>query len=181
MQMLGAGGLPLLADTRRAPDRHNPRGYFELDLVRRPGAESAWIDRARGRAVKVVVPRILDLPPGGPYRVLFLHRAVAEVAASQRALLEGAGAEPEVPASRMAEMLAVLRDRARAELGARPDTRILDVEHRALLFSPRREAARIARFLDLELDLGAMAARVEPALFRHRAGGSPGRARPGCA
>lgn len=175
MQMLGAGGLPLLVDGHRPPDRHNPRGYFELELVRRPGAEVQWLDRARGRAVKVVVPRVVDLPPGGPYRVLFLHRSVAEIAASQAAMLgpatrSGGGG----PASRMQEILATLRDRARARLAARGDMRVLDLEHRGLLLSPHREAGRLARFLGLELDVAAMAACVEPELARHaRRGRSP--------
>ncbi len=174
MQMLGAGGLPLLVDGRRPPDRHNPRGYFEFDLVRRRGAEEAWIGRARGRAVKVVVPRVLELPRGGPYRILFLHRSAAEVAASQAAMLEGA-VEPGagLPPSRVAEVLLALRDRVRAGLADRPDMRILDLEHREVLLSPRREAGRIARFLDLDLDLAAMVACVEPELARHTAAAGP--------
>src|SRR6266542_5974530 len=33
MQMLGAGGLPLMTDDARAPDASNPAGYFELEAV----------------------------------------------------------------------------------------------------------------------------------------------------
>ena len=29
MQMLAAGGMPIMSDEIRAPDTHNPRGYLE--------------------------------------------------------------------------------------------------------------------------------------------------------
>ena len=35
MQMLSAGGVPLLHDAFRPADADNPRGYFELDAPRR--------------------------------------------------------------------------------------------------------------------------------------------------
>ena len=34
MQMLAAGGLPLLVDEQRPPDEDNPHGYFEYAPVK---------------------------------------------------------------------------------------------------------------------------------------------------
>jgi len=34
MQMLRAGGVPIAADDVRAPDEHNPHGYFEFEAVK---------------------------------------------------------------------------------------------------------------------------------------------------
>src|SRR5579871_4712916 len=62
MNMLDAGGLPILADFRRPADEHNPRGYFEDERVRRLGQDSSWIDEARGRAVKVIYRLLRYLP-----------------------------------------------------------------------------------------------------------------------
>ena len=34
MQMLAAGGMPLLTDSERKPDADNPRGYCEWEPVK---------------------------------------------------------------------------------------------------------------------------------------------------
>src|SRR4051812_5175083 len=79
MQMLGAGGMPLLTDALRAPDEDNPRGYFEFDEVRRTATNDHWVDDAVGMAVKVIHVLLPRLPPRHHYRVLFLHRDLGEV------------------------------------------------------------------------------------------------------
>src|SRR5579862_9614784 len=54
MQMLQAGGLPLLTDGVRAPDESNPRGYFEHEAVKHSHNDVSWLDHANGKAVKVI-------------------------------------------------------------------------------------------------------------------------------
>ena len=54
MQMLAAGGVPPLTDKLRPSDESNPRGYFELEAVKRLRSDQAWLDQARGRAVKII-------------------------------------------------------------------------------------------------------------------------------
>ncbi len=50
MQMLAAGGLPILSDGRRATDEDNPLGYFEYEPVMHQYANADWIrPRRRGR------------------------------------------------------------------------------------------------------------------------------------
>jgi len=39
MQMLCTGGVPVVSDALRSPDEDNPKGYFELEVVKRP---SKW-------------------------------------------------------------------------------------------------------------------------------------------
>jgi hypothetical protein len=34
MQMLSAGGMPVLSDGQRSADANNPRGYYELEPVK---------------------------------------------------------------------------------------------------------------------------------------------------
>ena len=85
MQMLAAGGLPVLTDDARGPDPDNPRGYFEhtgaLALARHP----AWLAAARGRAVKLVHALLPHVPAELPCRVVLLERNLAEVLASLEA------------------------------------------------------------------------------------------------
>ena len=63
MQMLAAGGMPILTDDKRQPDEDNPRGYFEWEPVTRLCKEPELIDQAEGKAVKVVSRLVRCLSP----------------------------------------------------------------------------------------------------------------------
>ncbi len=54
MQTLVAGGIPPLTDDQRAADASNPRGYLELEAVKRLKADRSWLPQARGKAVKII-------------------------------------------------------------------------------------------------------------------------------
>ena len=158
MQMLGAGGLSLLVDGSRAADEHNPRGYFEYAPVRSIERDASFVKQAIGRAVKVVHPLVRHLPSDLTYRVVWLRRSVAGMAASQAAMLGEAPPE------------AVLLSRALRRLETwcevTPHVEALRVSFDDLLRDPTPRAAAIARFLGGGLDLGAMAGVVDPRL-RH--------------
>ncbi len=173
MQMLAAGGIEPLADGERPADADNPRGYFEYAPARRLGEDASWIDAARGRAVKIVHALLASLPepalPARTYRVVSMHRSAAEVAASQRAMLARRGApEAEGEGARLAAVQRAQLDEAERQLAARPDTRLLRVEHGAVLRDPAGVAASVDAFLGGGLDRAAMAAAVDPALYRQR-------------
>jgi hypothetical protein len=169
MQMLSAGGMPVLADHQREADADNPRGYFELEKVKQLKQDATWLTAARGQAVKIIYRLLYDLPAGHSYRVIFLRRDLNEVLRSQRAMLErmGTPAKAEDDA-RLAEIFT--RDLARLDawLAERTEFRVLNIEHRAVVERPWEEAARVAEFLDGGLDLEAMTRAVDPALYRQR-------------
>lgn len=89
--MLHAGGHPCLSDGERGADEDNPRGYFEMEKVKRLRTDASWLRDARGRAIKVVAPLLMYLPATLPCRVLFMERDLHEVVASQRRMLERQG------------------------------------------------------------------------------------------
>jgi len=185
MQMLAAGGLPVLADDERPPDASNPRGYLEWAGARALAREPARIGAARGRAVKVVSALLAALPPGERYLVLFAERDAREIEASQRAMLArlaaARGAPPPADDGVGATALAAHAARIRAWLDApaqRDRFAALPVRHADALRAPVEVAARIAAFLapacaalGLSLDCAAMAAVVDPALYRARLAG----------
>ena len=172
MQMLAAGGMPVLADERRPADAGNPRGYLEFEPVKRTRQDTSWIAEAPGKAVKVVHALLDALPTGPQYRVLFIRRDLDEVLASQAALLGQLNRSGSaIPRERLAAALAAQLSRARAWLEQQPNVRVLDIEHRALILNPPDVAARVNQFLGGGLDEGRMSAVVDPALYRHR---SPG-------
>src|SRR5262245_44380653 len=94
MQMLQAGGLPLLCDQVRAADEDNPRGYLEFDKVRQLAKDAGWMSQAEGKALKVVSLLLYHLPPGFEYRVLFMRRDLDEILTSQEKMLARRGESP---------------------------------------------------------------------------------------
>jgi hypothetical protein len=170
MQMLEAGGVEPLRDDTRPADAGNPRGYYELDAVKRLPEDAGWLERAPGRAVKVIHALAPRLPEGPSYRVVWMERDLDEVARSQRALLETLGRPPadDLSDDRVAEILAQQLAETAAALDARHDVRRLAVSHARLVADPAPSAARIAAFLGTALDVAAMAAAVEPKLHRVR-------------
>jgi hypothetical protein len=168
MRMLAAGGLPVLADERRGADSDNPRGYFELEAVKSTARDASWVRAAPGRAVKVISQLLPALPIGYDYRVVFLRRPLEQIVRSQRVMLERI-AGPVVQADDEARrMLAEHLVDIDAWLATARHVRWLGVSYERVLAEPRAQAARIARFLERDLDVDAMAAAIEPALHRQR-------------
>src|SRR5207253_8560948 len=87
MQMLAAGGMSILTDGERQADLDNPRGYFEWERIKQLPKEPGCIVEAEGKVVKVIWQRLLALPAGHDYRVVFVQRPLAEVLASQEQML----------------------------------------------------------------------------------------------
>jgi len=169
MQMLEAGGMPLLTDGVRAPDEDNPRGYLEFEPVKRTGQDASWVALAQGKAVKVVYPLLRDLPRGYQYRVIMMRRDVTEVVASQRAMLERRGrAGADVSDARMAE---IFEEEMRSILGwlsRQLGFEVLEVNYRDCLHRAASVAAGVNSFLGGRLDESRMVAAVDASLYRQR-------------
>jgi len=180
MQLLEAGGIAPLCDGARPPDAGNPRGYYELEAVKRLPDDVGWLAQAPGRAVKVIHALAPRLPAGPRYRVLWMERDLGEVVRSQRALLETLGRAPTdaLADARVAEILGQQLAEAAAALDARSDVRRLAIEHARLIAQPGPSIARLAAFLATPLDLAAMAPIIDPTLHRVRSGPPPPGAQP---
>ncbi len=169
MQMLRAGGLPLLCDDARSPDESNPRGYFEYEAVKRTAQDASWVPQARGKAVKVIHALLRALPAGERYRVLVMRRPLDEVMASQQRMLARAGAPA---ASLSPERLGQLFERQLADveewIERQPGFALLRVDYGELVAEPSRLSTDIQRFLGARLDTSAMTAEVDPTLHRER-------------
>jgi hypothetical protein len=169
MKMLAAGGVELLTDGLRAADEDNPDGYFELEAVKKTKSDPAWLERAPGRAVKVISELLDDLPDRMPYRVIFMRRRIEEVLASQRQMLERLRGEARAEDDAELRRLYLLHlEETMAKLDRRPELRALYVSYNRLIEAPRAHAERIAAFLDRGLDLPAMERAVDPRLYRKR-------------
>jgi hypothetical protein len=172
MQMLEAGGMPLLVDAHRPPDASNPQGYYEYAPVKRLLRDASWLDRAEGRAVKVVAPLVAALPADRRYAVILMQRPLEEVLRSQaRMLARLEGARPEADdAARLRAALTSELAQCRAALAAAAHCALLEVAYHEAIAAPRAIADRVADFVagTRRLDREAMAGAVSPALHRER-------------
>ena len=169
MQMLQAGGLPVLSDGLRMADENNPRGYLEFEPVKRLRTERSWLPQARGKAVKIIHLLLRELPLDGSltYRIIFMQRPIEEVIASQSAMLlrDGkAAADPQVLQKVFESQLAQLEP----WLAGRPDVAVLPVAYHRVLRAPGAVVEELRTFLGLDLDSAAMVRAVDPSLYRQR-------------
>jgi hypothetical protein len=170
MQMLVAGGIPPLTDDLRKPDADNPRGYFEFERAKHIRTDRGWLPDAHGKVVKMVHLLLLDLPMDRRYDIVFMQREPHEVVTSQGVMLarsgrSGAAIAPE-------QLIAVYQQqiaRVLAFLAQHPAARVLQVSYNDLIRHPEPAARAIASFLARPMNIQAMAAAVDPTLYRNRA------------
>ncbi|HEY3826108.1 MAG TPA: hypothetical protein VGL82_16195 [Bryobacteraceae bacterium] len=169
MQMLAAGGVPILADGVRSPDEDNPRGYFEYEPVRSTRRDDSWASRATGKAVKVIHLLLRDLPGGYRYRVILMRRPIQQVLASQRAMLDRLGRQgAQIPSETLAGLLQSQLDSAAAWVKAQPNFQIVEIQYQDCISQAWEVASSVSAFLDLRTEPMRMASVVEPALHRHK-------------
>ena len=169
MQMLAAGGCPPITDNIRAADESNPRGYFEFEAVKKLRTDNSWLELARGHAVKIIHALVRELPADGrfAYRVLLMKRPIEEVLASQRAMLARQGKKSADDAT-LARVYEAQLEELERWLAAQRHFSCLPVAHQRVLKEPLGVAAEINEFLGGKLDTSAMAAAVDPLLYRQR-------------
>jgi hypothetical protein len=169
MKMLEAGGMPVLTDHIRTADEDNPEGYFEFERVKQIEHDRAWLEDARGKAVKMVGALLKHLPANYKYKVIFMQRRMEEVLASQREMLVRRGEPTDtIGDERMAELFAKHVENIEAWIDQQPNIHVLYVDYGLVLEQPEEEAQRISRFLGSSLFVEEMAAVVDPGLYRQR-------------
>ncbi len=169
MQMLGAGGMPILSDGERRADVDNPRGYLEWERIKQLPKDPASIAEAEGKAVKVISQLLLSLPPQHEYRVIFMQRPLPEVMASQDEMLRRRGNfDPGEDHSVVARAFQDHLSDVYAWLHGKAHVRVSRVQYHAVLRAPKETAETVARFLEVPLDVEAMVRQVDGSLYRQR-------------
>lgn len=167
MQILAAGGLPILCDGVRAPDADNPRGYFELEAVKRTRLDATWLVGSEGKVVKIIYALLTDLPTDRPYRVIMMRRKTETVLTSQAAMLERRGRPgAELPPEKLASIYEHQLQQVADYMQRQSCFEFIEVWYGAILKYPRPQVESINRFLSGELDVEAMVAAVDPSLRR---------------
>jgi hypothetical protein len=167
MQMLDSGGLSVLTDNVRTADVDNPKGYYELEAVKKTKQDPSWLPQARGKGVKMVSLLLYDLPPEERYRIIFIERDLDEVLVSQRKMLARLQQDPGRDDD-MRRFFTLHLEKLHDWLRRQSHIAVLPVSYNNLLAQPMIEAQRINRFLDEKLDAARMANVVDPSLYRNR-------------
>ncbi len=169
MQMLSAGGMPILSDGERQADVDNPKGYLEWERIKQLPKDPACITEAEGKAVKVISLLLLSLPEGHEYRVIFMQRPLAEVLASQEVMLHHRGtAKPGTDASVVAAAFEKNLRAVNAWLDSKAYVKTLRVSYHDVLGEPEDIAQKVAGFLGISLNADAMTRQVDATLYRNR-------------
>jgi hypothetical protein len=174
MRMLEAGGMSMATDGVREADESNVHGYYELEAVKRlhhleGRDDTAWLEAARGKAVKIVSFLLTWLPEKYEYRVIFMRRSLQEVIASQHAMLARRGELDEsTDADRLRATYAQHLEDVGRFLAKRACFSVLELDYHHVLNHPREEAVRIGTFTGMPLDVDAMAAAVDRDQYRSR-------------
>jgi hypothetical protein len=169
MQMLAAGGMPVLSDGERQADADNPRGYFEWERIKFLPKEPQYISEAEGKVVKVISQLLFALPAGREYRLVFMQRPLPEVVASQAEMIRRRGTIGAnlAPAALMGGLGAHL-NQVNAWLRDKAMMSVHRVEHHDVLGEPLRVSESIQQFLNYPLDTVAMSQQIDQSLYRQR-------------
>ena len=156
MQMLEAGGHPVLHDLARAADAHNARGYYEWSRVNELARPGPRPPETAGHAVKVLADLLPSVRVTPEDRVLYMRRVSYQIAESWQAM---GGSALEI--TRTADL------DARAWIDA-AKTPVLVLDYFEVLQHPTLAASRVRDFLGVPLNVAAMAQVPDLALWHHR-------------
>jgi len=169
MRAIEAGGMQALVDHVRKADENNPKGYYEFEPVKKTKENPSWLRQAEGKVVKMVYRLLYDLPPDYEYRVVFMQRKMQEVLASQKKMLQQSEKETgSIPDDQMETLFQAELDRCQQWLSQQPNLSVFYVDYRNMVNDPKTQARRVDDFLDGGLNVEAMAASVDPSLYRNR-------------
>ena len=169
MQMLDAGGLPVLSDGVREPNLDNPKGYLEWEPVKQLKKDPSLMAEAEGKVVKVVSEFIMSLPSEHEYRIVFMQRPLPEVLKSQDEMLRRRG-----NADLVADNCAIedFFHRHLIEvtqwLATQANIKVARVHYYRVLRELKVVDEEVAAFLQVPLDIDAMRGQVDGNLYRNR-------------
>jgi hypothetical protein len=167
MQMLAQGGVEVMTDEIREADTDNPRGYLELEKVKKIKQDASWLPEARGRAFKMISQLLYDLPASETYRIIFMQRDLGEVLASQEKMLARLG-RPAAPRDEMKRSYQMHVARLADWLRRQPNFQTLFVNYNNVVRQPVDEIQRLGTFLARSLDEAGMLRAVDPTLYRNK-------------
>jgi len=169
MNAIQAGGIEPLVDQIRKADEDNPKGYYEFEPVKKTKEDPTWLDDATGKVVKMVYRLLFDLPDNYWYKVVFMQRDLNEVLSSQSKMLERSGRPVgSAPDEQMQVLFTAELNKCKKWLAEQPNFKVQHIDHREMINNGPAQSQKVNDFLDGGLNEEAMAAVVDPDLYRNR-------------
>jgi hypothetical protein len=131
--------------------------------------DTSWIRSARGKAIKIISFLLKDLPETNNYKVIFMRRALPEVLASQKKMLERRNEPDDTPDERMLELWESHLWRVNYLFKHSERFEVLEIHYTDAVSDPLGQARRIHDFLGLTVSPETMASAVDESLYRNRA------------
>ena len=173
MQLLEAGGMPVMTDNERKADVDNPRGYYEWEAIKQIAKKPELLDdeAVEGRAIKCISMLLPALPGKHQYKVIFMLRPIAEVVASQKAMTTRLGTKgAQLNPAQLERGLRAHRESLRKWAETMPNVDWLEINYPELVGDPAPAIARLVEFLGNERlpNEKEMAAAIDPSLHRRK-------------
>ncbi len=173
MQMLEAGGVPLLTDHERAADVDNPKGYYEWEPIKQIGRKPGLLDEEglEGRAIKCISMLLSKMPTKHGYKVIFMTRPIEEVVVSQRAMVDRLATKgAELDTEQLQRGLTAHRHEMRSWLRSAPHMEWIEIDYPTLVKDPQSVVGRIVEFLgpDRLTTPEKMTSVVDASLYRRK-------------
>lgn len=169
MRVLHFGGIPLLSDGIRQADQSNLLGYFEYEPIKdlvhaNRMASPAWVESAKGKALKVVTPLVFHLPRIVDVRLVVVHRPLSQVMQSQEAMKErqDGHAAKQGSVSDLAARFSVEMGRIDTWANEQPQWHVLHVSYDAMLADTAEQCRRMGGFFGSGFDPESAVAGVDP-------------------
>ncbi|MEZ6093784.1 MAG: alkaline phosphatase family protein [Pirellulaceae bacterium] len=170
MQMLYAGGIPAMTDELRKADVDNPKGYFEWEEIKKLKTNPEIIERAEGKATKVISMLLPFLPHTHRYKIIFMLRPIDEVVASQRKMIERLQTEgAKLDEADLVRNLTLHRDTILKTMQTMP-ANVYILKYENLVTKTKNVVESLVNFLgdNYQLDTLKMIDQVKPELWRNR-------------
>jgi len=169
MKMIETGGITPFIDNIRIPDEDNPRGYYEFERVKQLAKDNSWLREAQGKVVKVISMLLQHLPPSYEYKVIFMHRNMDEVLASQEAMLLRKGKKSsDISDEELAATFTRHLKNIEAWLKQQSNIKVLYINYNELLKNPHENVIKINNFMNHRLNDVKMLKIIDPDLYRQR-------------
>lgn len=169
MQMLATGGVDIATDNIRKADRDNPKGYFEVEKVKKLKNDAGWLNDVRGKAIKIVSPLLYHIPSILRYKVIFVQRNMQEILDSQNKMYQRLQkSTPDIEDAVLAEKFNLHLQKISDWIRKKNNIECLYVQYREIVSDPIGQAQKIQEFLNLPLNIEAMANVVDASLYRNR-------------
>ena len=165
MQILDAGGLTILTDEARKADDNNPKGYYELEKVKKLTQKNDWLPEADGKVIKVIAHLLKFLPNNIDFKIVFMQRDIYEVVASQQKMLgKKDDAFPVAIATAFENELKKVDVWQKKE----PNVELLYMNYTDIIANPFEEIEKVNEFLNYQLDMENAIKAVDPDLYRNK-------------